>query len=147
MSNEYLNHIRTNSAYPVFRSFVSIVASICVVLSIILGLSGLLAGGGAFVVTAILGAFLYVLIKIAVEVSLILADTADATVERSSRDWIKPTTVSESIATNTNTNTNTVNQQPDEKLTQNDTETVQCPKCGWENFSDSKKCVSCKAEI
>ncbi len=92
MSNEYLNHIRNQSAYPTFRAFIQIIHIIVIIIAIGIAISGLLISKEAIIPLILLGALIYISGKIATEVSLMVADTADSTIEKGSRDWKKPTT-------------------------------------------------------
>jgi hypothetical protein len=87
------------------------------------------------------GIFLFVIIKISVELSLILADTADATVERSGRDWTKQK------KTVQNVNEVHSNQPQTEPSVQDVVREINatCPACGTDINSEVDSCPKCKA--
>ncbi|MFC7461547.1 hypothetical protein [Hydrogenophaga defluvii] len=91
MPNEYLNHIRNQSAYPTFRAFIQIIHIIVIIIAAGIAVSGLFISKEAIIPLILLGALIYIAGKIATEVSLMVADTADSTIEKGSRDWKRPT--------------------------------------------------------
>lgn len=137
MNKDYIDFIRKNTAYPTLRAF----------LSVMIGVGLLVAGMAAFyiynegssIVAIIVGVVLFLLIKIAVEAALTLADIADSTIERGARDWIRSPEELVKI------NSESVGEV--EKATETRNGVMTCPKCGWANFIDATKCSSCKAEI
>lgn len=85
MNRDYLNHIRKNSAYPTFRGFVTFFTVVGDILAIIVAICSLFSGGGGMgvggIVLGLLGAVVLALfVTVAREISLMLADIADATI-------------------------------------------------------------------
>jgi drug/metabolite transporter (DMT)-like permease len=85
MNRDYLNHIRKNSAYPTFRGFVTFFTVVGDVVAVLVAIGCLFTGGGGIgvggVVLGLLGAVVLALfVTVAREVSLMLADIADATI-------------------------------------------------------------------
>lgn len=90
MSKEYLYYIRENSAYPTFRSFLNVLGGIGILIAVLIALSGILMGSYAIIPSAVVGALIFIFNKIVIEVSTMVADTADATVHRGSLNWTQP---------------------------------------------------------
>ena len=95
LKQKYLDRIRSDSAYPAFRSVVNIIALLLYAVGILLLLAGVLTGfgvvGGGTNVAAliggiVLGLFYVILGKIIREVSLMLADVADSITDLNSRN-------------------------------------------------------------
>ena len=92
VKQQYLQVIRANTAYPVYRGFVTIIALLFFLLA---GLDALFAviggfammstntllGVGVMVVGGVFAAILFMVARLAKEASLILADLADSTVD------------------------------------------------------------------
>ncbi len=93
---QYLELIRANSAYPVYRGFIGTIAMVGYALAALVGLAALVAGltmasrelitGLLVLVAGGLTAYLYYLLaRFFREAALILADLADSTVDSNSR--------------------------------------------------------------
>jgi hypothetical protein len=89
---QYLQVVRSNTAYPVYRGFVATVALLWFVLAGMIGLFALLGGMSMLSTSTLLGvgiiinggvvaAILFMLARLAKEASLMLADLADSTVD------------------------------------------------------------------
>lgn len=95
LKKKYLDRIRSDSAYPAFRSVVNIIALLLYAIGVLLLLAGVLAGFGvlgggtnvgALIAGIVLGLFYVILGKIIREVSLMLADVADSITDLNSRN-------------------------------------------------------------
>jgi hypothetical protein len=95
LKKQYLDRIRSDSAYPAFRSVVNIIALLLYAVGILLLLAGVLVGFGvggagknfgALIAGIVLGLFYVILGKIVREVSLMLADVADSITDLNSRN-------------------------------------------------------------
>ncbi len=93
---QYLEVIRANSAYPVYRGFIGTIAMVGYALATLVGLGALIGGLGLMSRSFALGlltlaggalmAYLYYLLaRFFREAALILADLADSTVDSNSR--------------------------------------------------------------
>jgi hypothetical protein len=93
---QYLESIRSNSAYPIYRNFIGIlamlgylIAGIDALVALVMGfvsMRGSFFGGVGILILGGLGAVLtYFLVKFFKEAALILADIADSTIEANSR--------------------------------------------------------------
>ncbi len=87
MSKEYLYYIRENSAYPTFRSFLNVLGGIGILIAVLIAISGILMGSYAIIPGVVVGALMFIFNKIVIEVSTMVADTADVTVHRGSLNW------------------------------------------------------------
>lgn len=86
MNRQYLEAIRSNSCYPAFRGFVKIFTFLGYLLAIGIVVAGMVTGQIGYTILAFVGAIIYaILIRVAKEVSLMLADIADATIDSSSK--------------------------------------------------------------
>jgi len=96
---QYLESIRSNSAYPVYRNFIGIlallgylVAGIDALVALIMGFVSMRSsffGGVGIIILGGLGAVLtYFLVKFFKEAALILADITDSTLEANSRSAV-----------------------------------------------------------
>lgn len=94
---EYVEDVRRNTAYPVYRTIINIVAVLGVVASVIAAISALISGlrvmqhsVGSGLVTLGGGMLTAVLIyfgsRFAKEAAIILADIGDSIIERNSRE-------------------------------------------------------------
>jgi hypothetical protein len=133
LKKKYLDRIRSDSAYPAFRSVVNIIALLLYTVGILLLLAGVVVGFGvggadknfgAFIAGIVLGLFYVILGKIIREVSLMLADVADSITDLNSRnegsDHLSKTTqasdlgriaqASEEAATNSQANADLLRQ-------------------------------------
>jgi hypothetical protein len=102
MNTAYLSQIRSQSCYPAFRKFVDIATALMFLLSAILVFAGFMQGEQYAVVGGIVGAVFIVLVAIvAKEVSLMLVDIADATIDSAGRGTnLQPAEVSSISSTN-----------------------------------------------
>jgi hypothetical protein len=93
---QYLESIRSNSAYPVYRNFIGILAMLGYLVAGIDALVALFMGFGAMrysffqgvgyiIVGGLLAVLAYFLVKFFKEAALILADIGDSTLEANSR--------------------------------------------------------------
>jgi hypothetical protein len=93
---QYLESIRSNSAYPVYRNFIGIIAILGYLIAGIDALAAVIMGFGAMrysffqgvgiIIIGGIGAVLvYFLVKFFKEAALILADIGDSTLEANSR--------------------------------------------------------------
>jgi hypothetical protein len=93
---QYLELIRANSAYPVYRGFIGTIALVGYALAALVGLGALIGGLGlmsqsfavgllALVAGAVMAYLYYLLARFFREAALMLADLADSTVESNSR--------------------------------------------------------------
>lgn len=96
---QYLQSVRSDSAYPVYRSVIGIFALLGYLLAGTLALMTLVSGFGMMtnsltmgLVTLLMGgivsAMVFFLAKLSKEAALILVDLADSTVEANSRSTI-----------------------------------------------------------
>ena len=94
--HQYLESIRSSTAYPVYRNFIGILAILGYVVAGVDALAALFMGFGAMryaffqgvgiIIVGALGAVLtYFLVKFFKEAALILADLGDSTLEANSR--------------------------------------------------------------
>ncbi|HVU08043.1 MAG TPA: hypothetical protein VHG89_05815 [Verrucomicrobiae bacterium] len=94
--HQYLESIRSGTAYPVYRNFIGIlamlgcvVAGIEVIAALISGLSTMrysfFSGVGIIIVGGVAAVITYFLVKFFKEAALILADIGDSTLEANSR--------------------------------------------------------------
>jgi hypothetical protein len=93
---QYLDSIRSHSAYPTYRGFIGVIALLGFILAGLIALGALGAGlfsmkqspaGGIGIIIGglLYAAFIYVMARFFKEASLILADIGDSTVEANSR--------------------------------------------------------------
>jgi hypothetical protein len=96
---QYLEAIRSNSAYPVYRNFIGIlailgylIAGIDALVALFMGFNAMryafFAGVGYIIVGGIGAVLVYFLVKFFKEAALILADIGDSTLEANSRPAI-----------------------------------------------------------
>ena len=94
--HQYLESIRASTAYPVYRSFIGILAILGYIVAAIDALAAIFIGFGAmrysfftgvgYIIVGGIGAVLvYFLVKFFKEAALILADIGDSTLEANSR--------------------------------------------------------------
>jgi hypothetical protein len=89
MNTAYLSQIRSQSCYPAFRTFVDVATVLALILSAILGAAGIVSSEPFAMAVGVIGAGFFVLIAIvARQVSLMLVDIADATIESAGRGEI-----------------------------------------------------------
>lgn len=82
MNEQYLAQLRDKSAYPVFRGVVGLVTMLCYLAAavvFVLGLVGMSQNAGAVFLGSILAVLLALAARVGKEVSLMIADIADAT--------------------------------------------------------------------
>ncbi len=91
---QYLDRIRSDSAYPAFRGVVNIIALLLYVVGALFIIGAVLVGFGvlgdgmnpvAFISGMVLGLFYFVIGKVLREVSLMIADVADSITDLNSR--------------------------------------------------------------
>jgi hypothetical protein len=93
---QYLQSIRANSAYPVYRGFIGTIALLGYALAGLIGLTALVGGFGlmsrsfalgllALVAGGVMAYLYYLLARFFREAALMLADLADSTVDSNSR--------------------------------------------------------------
>lgn len=81
MNREYLEHIRSNSAYPAFRGFIQFFTVLGYIAAGLVAVFGFFTKNIGAILLFLLGAaVLAILVKVSKEVSLMLADIADATI-------------------------------------------------------------------
>ncbi|WP_152597994.1 hypothetical protein [Novilysobacter arseniciresistens] len=81
MNRNYLDHIRSNSFYPAFRGFIQFFTLVGYIAAGLVALFGFFTKSIGAILLFLLGtAVLAVLVRVAKEVSLMLADIADATI-------------------------------------------------------------------
>lgn len=86
MKIAYLNEIRSNSCYPAFRKFADIATVLLFILAALIAIAGLFSGQGIGILVGSVGAAIVVLLAIvAKELSLMIVDIADATIEVAGR--------------------------------------------------------------
>ena len=86
MNRTYLNQLRSSSCYPTFRGFVTIATVIGYLVAAGLAVAGVLSGQpGGIVLGFVLGVIVALVAKVAQEISLMVADIADATIDVASR--------------------------------------------------------------
>lgn len=82
MNKAYLNTIRAGSCYPTFRAFVTVATVLAYIVAALVVVAGFVSGQGGGVLVGIVVAVVIVLIaKVGQEVSLMIADIADATID------------------------------------------------------------------
>jgi hypothetical protein len=94
MTTPQLRHIRANTAYPTFRTFISISTLLGFLVAACFPIAGFFSerAFGAVVGIAV-GAGIAVLVKVGQEVSLMIADFTDAMIQQSSPTRIHPPTL------------------------------------------------------
>ena len=86
MNRQYLEAIRANSCYPTFRGFVQIFTLLGYLVAAVVAIAGFVTGQIGAMLLAIAGAIIVaLLIRVGKEMSLMLADIADATIDSSSK--------------------------------------------------------------
>lgn len=81
MSLSHLERIRSNSHYPAFRSFISVLTVIGYIAAVLIAAFGFFSKSIPFILMCIAGgALLAFLVMVSKELSLMLADIADATI-------------------------------------------------------------------
>jgi hypothetical protein len=90
MSKEYLYYIRENSAYPTFRGFLNVLGGLGILIAVLIAFSGILIDSHLIIPGIVVGILIFIFNKIVIEVSTMVADTADATVHRGSLNWTQP---------------------------------------------------------
>ena len=82
MNKAYLNSIREESCYPTFRAFVTVATVLTYIVAVLVIIAGFISGQGGGILIGIVVAVVIVLIaKVGQEVSLMIADIADATID------------------------------------------------------------------
>ena len=82
MNKAYLNSIRADSCYPTFRAFVTVATVLAYIVAALVVVAGFVSGQGGGILAGIVVAVVIVLIaKVGQEVSLMIADIADATID------------------------------------------------------------------
>ena len=86
MNKAYLNTIRADSCYPTFRAFVTIATVLGYIVAALVVVAGFVSGQGSGILIGIVSAVVIALIaKVGQEVSLMIADIADATIDSAGR--------------------------------------------------------------
>ena len=89
MNRQYLEALRSGSCYPTFRGFVTVFELFGYLFAAIVAAGGFISGQSGAVFLGIAGAALIaLLIRVAKEMSLMLADIADATIDASARSVV-----------------------------------------------------------
>ncbi len=82
MNKAYLHTIRANSCYPTFRAFITIATALSYIVAALVVIGGVYAGQIAGLLVGVAIALVIVLVaKAGQEVSLMIADIADATID------------------------------------------------------------------
>jgi hypothetical protein len=90
MNSSYLNAIRSKTNYPTFRSFVRIAELLGYGLAVLSVVLGLISGEGRSIVIFVFIAIVVALVaKASHELSLMVADIADATIDAAGRDVVR----------------------------------------------------------
>jgi hypothetical protein len=102
MKIAYLNEIRSTSCYPAFRKFTDIATVLLFILAALIAIAGFASGQGIGILIGSVAAAIIVLLAIvAKELSLMIVDIADATIEVAGRgEYLKN---SEGFANETST--------------------------------------------
>lgn len=159
MNKQYLDGLRSRSCYPTFRGFVAVITVLTYVLAALVILVGFLTGQMPAILGCIVaGVLLIVLAKAAQEVSLMIADMADATIDTASRPTaVRATTArseprfSASVPADaapaaatpiapTGSPARGSGAVPEEVK-------GSCPNCGTVMLLDSKRCAKCNASF
>ena len=86
MNRQYLEAIRANSCYPTFRGFVQIFTLLGYLVAAVVAIAGFFTGQIGTMILAFAGAIIAaLLIRVGKEMSLMLADIADAAIDSSSK--------------------------------------------------------------
>lgn len=88
-AHQYLKNVRSMSNYPAFRGVAALVLWVFYIAGALLALGGMLASSSGMTTAAVaigVGALIALVGKVAHEAMLMLADLADATIDRNARD-------------------------------------------------------------
>ncbi|MEN1942710.1 hypothetical protein WCE55_02470 [Luteimonas sp. MJ293] len=86
MNRQYLEALRSGSCYPTFRGFITVFELLGYLIAALVAAGGFISGQSGAMLLGVVGAVLIVLlIRVAKEMSLMLADIADATIDASSK--------------------------------------------------------------
>ena len=86
MSKAYLNTLRADSCYPTFRAFVTVATVLAYIAAALIVVAGFVSGQAGGIMAGIVVAVVVALIaKVGQEVSLMIADIADATIHSAGR--------------------------------------------------------------
>jgi hypothetical protein len=86
MKIAYLNEIRSTSCYPAFRKFTDIATVLLFILAALIAIAGVASGQGiGILVGSVVAAIIVLLAIVAKELSLMIVDIADATIEVAGR--------------------------------------------------------------
>lgn len=81
VNRNFLNHIRNNSFYPAFRGFIQFFTIVGYITAVLVAVFGFFTKNIGAILLFLLGAIVIaVLVRVSKEVSLMLADIADATI-------------------------------------------------------------------
>ena len=84
MNQKYLEAIRNNSCYPTFRGFVGFFTLIGYLIAAVIAIGSIFSGQiGAILIGCAVATITALLFRVAKEMSLMLADIADATIDAS----------------------------------------------------------------
>ena len=82
MNKAYLKSIRTDTCYPTFRAFVTVATLLTYLIAALAVVVGFVSGhAGGVMISIVIAALLALLAKVGQEVSLMIADIADATID------------------------------------------------------------------
>lgn len=82
MNKAYLNSIRRDTCYPTFRAFVTVATVLAYIVAALLVVAGFISGqDGGILVGIVIAIVIALIAKVGQEVSLMIADIADATID------------------------------------------------------------------
>ena len=86
MNRQYLDAVRDRTCYPTFRAFVAIATVLAYLIAVVSAIAGFLSGGLPGGIIGVVVALVVVLLaKVGQEVSLMIADIADATIDTAAK--------------------------------------------------------------